>query len=51
MRLDLKQAKKAPEDSLKLRRPGDHSRRLGNKKWRVLGGLLGPASPALVPAL
>ncbi len=41
--LDLKQGQRAPEDSLKLGRPGDHSRRLGNEKWRVLGGFLGPA--------
>ena len=37
--LDLKRAKRAPEDSLKLRRPRDHSRRLGNQKWRGPLGL------------
>ena len=42
--LDLKRAQRASEDGLELGRPGDHSRRLGNQKWRVLGALLGPAS-------
>ena len=51
MGLDLKRAQRAPEDSLKLGRLRDHSRRLGNQKWRVLGELLGPASPASGPAL